>query len=373
MINRVLIILLGSIILIINACMPKEEKKIQNTQIKEVPVNVFKVSTPKEISFEMLYPAKTISPAEVKVVARVTGILQKMFFKEGAFVKKGALLFLIEKDPYLAQFEMARAQVERAQAELNRAERDWQRVSSAIKDRLVSESERDKVLSDLESARARLKEARANLLQTELNLKYTEVKAEISGIIGKRQIDVGNLVTPGTILTTITQIHPLYVEFSIPERDFDSLGLTGSTLKNLLHKKVTLFKAENLPYSQIGTIDFVDTKFDETSSLKIRAIFPNPKGDLLPQTFVRIKIKGSPKRAILLPQKAVMQGPQGSYVYVIENGKVKPRPISISMPYQDYYVVEKGIKPQELIVIDNLVKLRPDIPVKVEKILEELK
>lgn len=370
MIKRIFILLAGIFLLI--SCKVKEEKKLPGPQMKEIPVKAFKIKEPREISFEMLYPARTTSPGEVKVVARVSGILQKMFFKEGSPVKKGDLLFLIEKDYYLAQYEMARAQVEKAQAELNRAERDWQRVSLAVKDRLVSESEKDRVLSDLESAKARLKEAQANLLQAGLNLKYTEVRAEISGIIGKRQIDVGNLVTPGTILTTITQIHPLYVEFSIPERDLGLLGL-DSNVKSLLHQKVTLLKSDNLPYSQPGRIDFVDTKLDETSSLKIRALFPNPRGELLPQTFVRIKIKGYPKKAILVPQRSVMQGPQGSYVYVIENGKVRPKVITLGLPYQDYYVLEKGLNPGELIVLDNLVKLRPDTPVKMEEIFEELK
>lgn len=131
------------------SCENKKEAPKAQPQVKEIPVTVFKVSEPKEVAFEMAYPGKTKSPAEVKVVARVTRSLQKRFFKEGVCVKKGELLFSIEQDPYLVQFEMAKAQVERAQAELNMAERDWKKTSEAVKVRLVSESEKDKALSDL--------------------------------------------------------------------------------------------------------------------------------------------------------------------------------------------------------------------------------
>lgn len=363
--------LIGFILFILFSCQNKKETPKANPQIKEIPVSVFKVKEPVLISFEMLYPGKTKSPAEVKVVARITGILQKRFFKEGTYVNKGDLLYIIEKDPYLAQYEIAKAQVERAQAELERAQRDWKRISEAVKVKLVSESERDKALSDLETARARLKEAMAVLKQAELNLKYTEVRAEISGITGKREVDEGNLVTPGTILTTLIQINPLYVEFSIPERDFEILGLTKGNYKKLKNAKVELFLSGETPYPFKGEIDFVDTKLDETSSLKVRALIPNPKGELLPQTFVRIKIRGFPKKVILVPQKAIMQGPKGSFVYLFENGTAKPKPVKIGLTYKDYYIVEEGLRPGDHIIIDNLIRLRPDIPVRAEKIIEE--
>jgi len=353
------------------SCENKKEAPKAQPQMKEIPVTVFKMSEPKEVAFEMIYPGKTKSPAEVKVVARVTGFLQKRFFKEGAYVKKGELLFLIEQDPYLAQFEMAKAQVEKAQAELNRAERDWKRISEAVKVRLVSESERDKALSDLETAKARLKEAKANLRQAELNLKYTEVRAEISGIVGKREIDEGNLVTPGTLLTTITQIDPLYVEFSLPERDFELLGFKGGNYKKLKGVRVEILYGEK-EGTLTGIIDFVDSKLDETSSLKVRALVSNPKGILLPQTFVRVKIKGFPRKALLIPQKAVMQGPQGAYVFVVEEGKAKMRPLVLGNPIKDFYVVEKGITPGDLVVLDNLVKIRPEMKIKIEKTLKGL-
>ncbi len=357
----------------LTSCEAKRESLRDSRLPKEIPVNVYKISDPTLINFEMLYPGKTKSPSEVKVVARVTGILKKRFFKEGAYVKKGDLLYLIEREPYLAQYEYAKAQVEKAQAELERLEREWKRVSEAFKARLVSESERDKIFSDLQTARARLKEAKANLSLAELNLSYSEVRAEASGFVGKREVDEGNLVTPGTILTTITQTDPLFIEFSIPERDFELLGLKQGDFQKLKDKKITIFLSEGTAYQYKGTIDFVDSKLDETSSLKVRAIVPNPKRELLPNNFVRVGISGFPKRVILLPQKALMQSPKGTFVYVIEEGKAKVRPVKIGLPYREFYVLEEGIRPGELVALDNLMKLKPEMKVKIEKIVEGLK
>lgn len=362
-----------SILILFASCKTQSKTPKSQSQLREIPVTVYRIQNATSISFEMLYPGKTKSLSEVKVVSRITGILKKRFFKEGAYVKKGDLLYLIEREPYLAQYEFAKAQVEKAQADLERLEKEWKRVSEAFKAKLVSESERDKIFSELQTAKAHLKEAKANLTQAELNLSYTEVRAEASGIIGKREIDEGNLVTPGTVLTTITQTNPLYVEFSIPERDFEILGLSKGNFLKLKQKKITLYLSERTPYELKGTIDFVDSKLDETSSLKLRAIVPNPKRELLPNNFVRVEISGFPKKVLLLPQKAVMQGPQGSFVYVVEDGKAKVKPIKIGLPYKEYYVVEEGVNPGELVVLDNLMKLRPDMLLKIEKIIEEAK
>lgn len=348
----------------------KKNEPINMANLPQIPVTAYKIPEAKEISMELVYPGKTKSFAEINVVARVAGILKGQYFKEGDFVKKGAVLFLIERDTYQTQVEMAKAQLEKAQVELQRAKRDWKRISEAFKDKLVSEAERDKALSDLESAQAKVKEAQANLKLAELNLNYCEVKAEISGITGKRLIDVGNLVSPGTVLTTLTQISPLYVEFSIPERDLEVLNLKNRDYKKLKHQKIFLLLDEKSGQTLTGTIDFVDSKLDDTSSLKVRGIFQNKEGKILPNSFVRIKLLSFPKRALLVPQQAIMETPKGSVVFIPDKGKASLRPIKISFSYKNFYVVEEGLKPGDLVIIDNLVKLKPDTPIKIEKILE---
>lgn len=333
-------------------------------------MTLFKIKSPQEIIYELEYPGKTKSAAEIKVVARVSGILKEVYFKEGSYVKKGALLGIVEREPYIISYDQAKAQLEKAQVELQRAEKDWVRVSNAFRDRLVSEAERDKALYDLEMARAKVKEAQSNLSQAELNLRYTEIRAEIEGILGKKFIDAGNLVSPGTPITSIIQIKPLEIEFSIPERDLAQLGVKGNPRK-LIHKKVELH-VDNFGVSESATIFFVDSKFDETSSLKVKALYPNQGASLLPEMFLRVKVRGIPQKAILVPQKMVLDSPRGTYVFVVEGNKTKVRPIKIFASYKDYYVVESGLRTDDLIVADNLMRLRPDMPVKIEKIIEEI-
>lgn len=352
------------------ACSKNTSKEQKATSVLEpISVTLYKIQPPQEIQYELEYPAKTKSPAEVKVVARVGGILQEIMFKEGSYVKKGALLATIEKDPYRISYEQAKAQLEKAQAELMRAEKDWKRMSEAFKDKLVSEAEKDKAHYDWEMAKAKVKEAQSLLAQADLNLKYTEIRAEIEGLIGKKLIDAGNLVSPGTIITNILQIKPLEIEFAIPEKDLVLLGVRDN-VRRLLGKKVEIVY-EASPTKEVATLSFVDSKFDETSSLKVKALFDNKQGKFLPEMFLRVRIKGFPQKALLVPQKMVMDSPRGSYVFSVEDNKTKIKPIKIFTTYKDYYVVDSGLKPGDLIVADNLVRLRQDIPVKIEKVLEE--
>ncbi len=350
-------------------------KKDTSSTATSLLVTAFKVPEPKNLPVELQYPGKTKSISKVTITARITGFLEKMYFKEGEWVKKGTLLFLIEPDVYQAEYESAKAQLERAKAQLEKAERDWKRIKSSFEDRVVSEEERDRALFSYQSALAEFKNAQARLKQAEINLKYTKVLATTSGIVGERLVDIGNLVNPGTPLVTITEIDPIYVEFSFPDKDL--LKLEGEALKEGFHKlkglKVELLLENGEVYSRKGYIDFVDAVIDEkTSSIKARAVFPNPERKLLPGQFVRIKVKGLTRpKAIVVPQKAVMQTPLGTTVYVVEKERAVSKIIKVGEKTGEYFIVEEGLKPGELVILDQLMKLRPDTLVKIEKIVEE--
>lgn len=363
-------IFLLTLSLISYGCFKKTEKNVLKPQV--VQVTGYKVGQPKVSPVELTYPGRTKSISSVTVVARITGILQKQFFKEGEFVSKGRVLFLIEPDLYQAAYQSAKANLEKIKAELEKAEKDWKRISTSFKDRLVSEQEKDAAWYAYQTAKANLKYAEAQLKQAEINLSYTQVKAPTSGITGQRLVDIGNLVNPGTPLVTITVIDPMYVEFSIPDRDLLKLGVKKRWVDLLKNTQVILL-IEDRPYKYPGKIDFVDTVIDEkTSSVKVRAVFKNPEKIVLPNQFVRVTIKGLKKEnVILIPQKAVFQGPTGPIVWVIENDKALPRPVKLGETYENYVVIEEGLKPGEIIVVDNLLKLRPGISVRVEKIIEE--
>ncbi len=355
------------IFVVLAACSSKPDPQKKSLQVQALDVTVFRVYEKRDISFELQYPARTKSISRVNVAARVGGILRERYFKEGQFVNQDALLFKIEPDIYQAEYDSAKAQVEQAIAELNRAERDWQRIKASYEDRVASEQQRDAALSAYEQAKAMLEASKARLKQAEINLKYTDVRAPISGIAGARLVDAGNMVNPGTVLVTITGIDPIYVEFSIPDTDLHKLSRAAvqqsSKIKSL---KAELF-VDDIPYIHTGHIDFIDSVIDEkTSSVNVRAVFSNPQGELIPGQFVRIKLSGLQiKKAITVPQKAVLQTPLGTAVYVVQDGKAVIRNIKLGDRAGQDFIVEEGLKPGDMVIMDNLMKLRPEMPVKI--------
>ncbi len=356
-----------TLLLIFSACSKNPEGAKQSPQsLPPLDVTVYEITQAKTIPVEVQYPAKTKSISMVTVVARVSGILKERYFVEGQFVNKDQLLFKIEPDIYQAEYDSAKAQLEQAMAEFNRAERDWQRIKASYEDRIVSEQQRDAALSAYEQAKALVEAAKARLKKAELNLRYTDVKAPLSGIAGTRIVDPGNMVNPETALVTITEVNPIYAEFSIPDSDLIRLKAEGFRLKDKLQAYLLI---EDRPYRHSGKIDFIDSVIDEkTSSLKARAVFPNPDREILPNQFVRIVIKGIQRRnAIVVPQKAVLQSPSGPFVYVVENGKAIVRNIKLGERVGDNLVVEDGLKPGDLVIVDNLMKIRPEMPVKIEQ------
>ena len=339
-----------------------------------IPVSVYIVPQPTDVPIKLEYPAKTRSYYHTVICARITGFLKKMLVKEGEYVKKGEPLFLIEKDVYEAEYESAKAQLERAEAEFERAKRDWERIKASYEARVVSEEDRDKAWAMYKSAKANLDMARARLKQAKINLNYTTVRALISGIVGKRLIDPGNLVQPGTPLVVINKIDPIYVEFSIPDRDLWNYGFRDKKSYEKLKKLIAKIKFEDgRIYKRNGKIDFVDSVLDkETASLKIRAVFPNPEREILPNSFVRIVLEGiKRKNVIFIPQRCVIQTPVGETVYVVKGNKAIVRSVKLGETYKDYYIIEKGLKPGEKVIADNLLKLKPGIPVKIDKIVKK--
>ncbi len=326
-----------------------------------LPVSVYKLEE-KDYEFRVEFPGKTRSKESVVVVARVTGILQRMLVNEGSFVKKGQTLFIIERDPYEAEYQAAKANLENAKAELEKSSADWKRVSSSYKAKLISEAERDQAYANYQKALANLSLAQARLRQAEINLNYTVVKAEISGYVGKRLVDPGNLVQPGKELISLYSVSPLEVEFSIPERDLERLGLLGDYGK--LRGRTVEVKRDEMKHQERGKIFFVDARLDETASLKAKALIPNSKMKFLPDQFVKVVISEK-RRALLLPQKAVLFTPKGPIVYVIENGTANPRVIAVEEVDKDYFLVKNGIREGEVVALDNLMRLKPGAKVKV--------
>ncbi len=337
-----------------------------------VAVDVYRVSKPSNVPVMLEYPARLKSTQKIQIVARVTGILVKKFYTEGKFVRKGDLLYKIEPGSYRAAVDGARAQLQMAKARLNKAARDWNRIKAMYADNIASQLQRDASLSAYEIAKAGIINAKATLKIAAIKLSYTDVRATINGITGLKSADVGSLATNGTPLVGITKVNPIYAEFSIPDINIirEKYYIKNGRWEKAADGKIkAVIKINGKQYNKEGFVNFVDADIDPgTSTVKARAIFQNPSRYLMPGEFVRILLHGFfRKDAIMIPQKAVLQNPLGAMVFVADKGKVQIRPVKLGETSGQYYIIERGLKEGDLVIVDNFFRVRPGTSVKIDK------
>ncbi|MDR1555366.1 MAG: efflux RND transporter periplasmic adaptor subunit [Campylobacteraceae bacterium] len=341
-------------------------------QMPPLPVNTFKTQI-EDISISLEYPAKIKSVQQVQVVAKVPGTLEKKFFQEGSFVTEGTQLYQIDPSKYEAAYDLAKAQLSIAQAAAKEADRNWQRTEQLYAKNALSQREYDAALNAYETTKAQVEAANASFKNAKVDLEYTKVKATASGNIGENLQDLGSYVgisSANSILAVITQTNPVYAEFSIPDLDLlkRKYSLNKGNWDNILKAKlpVKVITPAGDKYDNLGTFDFLDILIDpQTSTIKARATFENKNKILIPGLFVRVSIEGlALKDALSIPQKAVMQDPLGSYVYVLREGKAKKVPIKTDISVADgKIVILEGLKENEEIIIDNLTKIKHDADV----------
>ncbi len=345
--------------------------KMPNRKMPLVHVDVYKVQKPVNKRVVLTYPARLESTRSVTVVARVSGVLLKKFYREGQFVKKGEILYKIEPTIYKARVDAAFAMVQKAKANLYKAKKDWERYKILYKNMVISKQKMDDITDIYLSSSAALKEAQANLKLAKIDLGYTNVKATISGITGLKAVDVGDYVKSGRKLVSITRIKPIYAEFSFADSDF--MKIKNEVANGKLSLKTKRLGAYIVQGRKIykGYVNFIDSKIDpNTSSVKARAIFENRNGYLMPGEFVRINVTGYVrKNVITIPQEALLQNSMGKMVFVIAKGRVVPRFVNVSLGANNTFIVNSGLRPGELIAVDNFFKLRPGMPVKIDKII----
>lgn len=365
-----LLLIIFSLLFLTLASAKEPNNKNPQAHVFVPEVDVYRISPAKDVPIILTYPARTKSIRSVTIVSRVSGFLEKRFFSEGSYVKKGSLLFKIEPDIYKVRVEEARADFMQALALFKKARGDWFRAKESFKENVISVQKKDAAKYAYEMAKANLLSKKALLKEAEINLNYTNVRATISGFTGLKKVDEGAFLKVNTPLVQITQINPIYVEFSIPETDVNKYGFIKNRDKYLKSLKVRLILSAR-SYPLEGKINFIGISIDkDTDTLKIRAIFPNPSYKLLPNEFVRVKLLGLYKRHILLiPQRALLQNSYGTMVFVIKNGKAYARIVHIDGTIGNFYIVKKGLNPGDLIAVDNFFKLRNAIAVKIDKIL----
>ena len=319
---------------------------------------------PQSVASEQFYAARAAGAKHVDVRARVPGILLKRFYTEGEFVERGATLFQIDPAELQVEVQRAEAELASATAKLNKAERDWQRVSSLFGSGAISAGQRDDTRSALELATAGVAMAKAALHQTRIQLNYTAVTAPISGITSLQAQDPGNLVQDQTLLTTITELDPIHVQFALPEAQ--ALALRRQLREGAAAAVLKL--ADGSTYTVEGKVDFAESSVDpKTGTVQARAIFANPQHELMPGQFVRI---GLPQlqagTELVVPQTAVTQSADGPVVYVVgRDNTALPRTVELGRSVGGALVIRAGLRNGELIVVDGIATLRPGSKVEV--------
>ncbi len=328
-------------------------------------------STTKEIVEWDEYTGRIVATDKVDVRARVSGFLQATYFKDGQFVKKGDLLFLIDPRPYQARFARAEADLRQSDAKLKLAQLNDQRTARLAANKVIAQEEIDSRRNELIQAQAAAEAAKADYDDARLNLDFTQVRAPIGGRISRELVTEGNLVSGSdagspTLLTTIVSVDPIYCYFEVDERAYlkyarlDREGSRPSSRTTANPVELQLADEDSFPHK--GKMDFVENALDEqTSTIQGRAIFSNPGLQLTPGLFARVRLQGSGKYdAVLVPNLSVITDQSNKFVNVVTpDGKIDYRKVTLGPLIDGQRVIRDGLKAGEKVVTRGLQRVRP--------------
>jgi len=331
-----------------------------------VDVTVYQVES-KNIPaiFDFIGFAESSHPVEIR--ARVEGYLDKIAYQEGQTVNEGDLLFLLDPNQYQAKVEEAKGEVLRQKALVENAKLTVNRLKPLYEQKAASKKDLDNAIANQLSTEAALQSARANLLNAKINLGYTTIKSPIKGLTDKAKFREGALITPGEngLLTTVSVIDPIWVYFSVSDNDILKATKQSTSQDIVLPAEnaydIEAITSDGKPFAERGRVDFSSPTYDQsTGSLLVRAVFPNPKGDLRPGQFVRIKVYGATRpHALIVPQRALSQNKNGLYVYIInDDNTVHMQDVSVAEWHGEYQIVTNGLKQGDRIVVDGINKIR---------------
>jgi len=339
-------------------------------QISQVEVVTVAVQTiPDEPEF--IGQAEASRPVEIR--SQVTGLLKAVLYPEGRDVKKGDRLYQIDPVPFQAAAAIAKAKIAEAEARVVQAKQDLARVKPLLAEQAVSQKDVDDAVAGDLAAKALLQGAKAELIKAQFDLDNTLITAPIDGLIERSRYYEGRLVSAQTdLLTVVHRVDPMYVVVSVPEtfilkrrRDIESKKITHPGVYQL-RGRLTLM--DDSVYPDEGVLDLLEPGLrTETGSRQTRITFPNPNRTLLPGQFVKVRFTGdSNTEAILIPQRAVMQGPQGPFVFVVnQDEKIEIRDVAASDWKGDQWLIDRGLNQGDRVVVNGLMKIGPGAPVKV--------
>lgn len=361
--------LIPGLLLALSACGKKEDPAAANAAPPPPMVSVITVAS-EQVSNISELPGRVEAVRTAEVRARVGGIVQKRYFNEGGTVRAGQPLYLIDPAPYKAAEATAEAVLARADANLGLATTKVNRYKGLVESNAISKQEFDDLVSAQKLAAADVAAARASLDTAKLNLSYATISAPISGRIGRTLITEGALVTANdpNPLAVIQQLDPVYVTLTQSSVEMSRLReLMAQSGHHGVKAKLTLVTEDGRAYPQPGQLLFSEAVVDpQSSSVILRAQFPNAQNTLLPGMYVRVRVEqGVRAGTITVPQQAVMRTLDGSVVMTVDaEGKVAPRPVKTDGAYGSKWIVSSGLKTGDTVIVEGLQKVKPGAPVK---------
>jgi len=318
----------------------------------------------RDISIHQEWVGTMAGNTDADIRPKVEGFLLKRLYMEGSFVQKGQAMFQLDQRQAQAALEQTKGQLEQARALLSQAQIDVKRFTPLVAQKAVSQAELDKATSMERSGQAQVQAAQAAVDNAKLNLGWTTVTSPISGIAGIAKVGIGDLMTPNTVMSTVSTVDPIYVDFSISEQDYLRFIKSGTGRQAGADLQLILGDGSTFPHS--GHALLVNREMDlRTGTIQVRAEFPNPGNLLRPGQYARIRaVTEQRKNALLIPQKAISEL-QGVYqVGVVgADNKVAIRAVKPGPQFGDMWVIESGLQPGDKVVVDGLQRIRDGMTV----------
>ncbi len=349
------------------------EKKTE-TMTPPPPTVTLVTVAPRDVPVSAEYVAQTQSSQQVNIQARVSGFLEKRVYTEGATVKAGDVLFLMDKKPFQVQLDGAKAALTRQKTAMETSRLNLERTKPLAAKNALSQKDLDDAIGSYESMAAAVEQAQAQVATAELNLSYCTITAPVAGITSAAQQQEGTYINmQNSALTTVAVLSPIWVNFSISENELKKLRdqITTGHLRPPRddNYEVEIILVDGALYPHSGRITFKSPSFNaQTGTFMIRASVVNPDGILRPNQYVRVRLKGATRpNAVIVPQRAVQQGAKGHFVWTVnKEGKSEYRPVEVGDWFGDGWFITEGLRSGDQVVVDGGLTLRAGMPVTVK-------
>jgi len=365
--NAIKLLLLGGFLLFLAGCGGSKAAPAPPLPVVEV-ATVVQQDTPIYSEWVAILDGYV----NAQIQPHVAGYIIEQNYKEGSVVRKGDVLFEIDPRPFKAALDQAKAQLAQAEAQLGKASLDVERDTPLAEARAIAQSQLDTEIQAKLGTQALVEAANANVEQAQLNLEWTKVTSLVSGIAGMAQVQIGNLVGPNSVLTSVSQVDPIKAYFTVSEQQFTDFHrrfpTQASVEEQRRHMPLELLLADGSVYERPGTIYFADREVNPaTGAIRIAGVFPNPSNLLRPGGYGRVRASAKTQNgALLVPQRAVIELQGSRQVAVVgSDDKISIRPVTVGERIGNLWIVTEGLKAGERVVVEGLMKVRDGTPVKV--------